>query len=87
MSLGLINEVIEDDLLFEHAKEVARLISSRSPKAISFMKQNINQALEDDFETCLDWEAVRQIYCMETKDFAEGVSAFREKRKPRFLGI
>ena len=87
LSLGLINEVIEDDLLFEHAKEVARLISSRSPKAISFMKQNINQALEDDFETCLDWEAVRQIYCMETKDFAEGVSAFREKRKPRFLGI
>ena len=87
LSLGLINEVIEDDLLFEHATEVARLISSRSPKAISFMKQNINQALEDDFETCLDWEAVRQIYCMETKDFAEGVSAFREKRKPRFLGI
>ncbi|MBI36143.1 MAG: enoyl-CoA hydratase [Alphaproteobacteria bacterium] len=87
LSLGLINEVIEDDLLFEHSKEVARLVASKPPKAISFMKLNINQASEDNFETCLDWEAVRQIHCMETKDFSEGVSAFQEKRKPKFMGM
>ena len=79
--------IIEDDLLFEHSKEVARLVASKPPKAISFMKLNINQASEDNFETCLDWEAVRQIHCMETKDFSEGVSAFQEKRKPKFMGM
>jgi 2-(1,2-epoxy-1,2-dihydrophenyl)acetyl-CoA isomerase len=50
------------------------------------MKSNINLATGTDFRTLLDREAETQMRCAMTEDHKEGVSAFMEKRQPKFQG-
>lgn len=85
LALGLLNEVVEGDVM-ERAKELARQIANGPPQAISYMKQNINRAMQADFKTCLDWEADRLIRVAQTDDHKEAVRAFVEKRAPVFTG-
>ncbi len=50
------------------------------------MKVLINRAAFYGFENFLENEIEYQIQCSLTQDFAEGVKAFAEKRKPVFRG-
>ena len=66
--------------------ELAAQIAGGPPLAISYMKQNINRAMQADFKTCLDWEADRLVRVAQTEDHKEAVRAFIEKRAPEFRG-
>jgi len=81
---GLIWACVEDDELQERAREIAARLRDSSPTAIRETRRLIDRAATVSFddqvreERCVAQEIIR------TPDFAEALSAFRERRKPRF---
>ena len=84
--LGLFNRVVSGESLPEEAFALAAKIAAGPPIALRWMKANLNRALEADLETCLRYEADRMVRSAQTDDYTEAVSAFGEKRAPRFQG-
>jgi 2-(1,2-epoxy-1,2-dihydrophenyl)acetyl-CoA isomerase len=86
LALGLVNEVVADELLAERTRALAQSIAAGPPIAIRYMKQNLNRAVGADLRTCLAEEAERMVRCTRTEDHREAVQAFMAKRKPVFSG-
>ena len=86
LRLGLTNWVCEPDELSERTRAIAARLAAAPPTAMGYIKENLNRALVDGLEGCLDLEATHHVHCMETADHREGVAAFLEKRPPVFEG-
>lgn len=84
--LGIFNRVVPDDQLEREALALAQQLAAGPPVAFRYMKQNLNRALVEDLQTCLDFEADRMVRSAFTEDFREAVEAFQQKRAPRFKG-
>ncbi len=54
--------------------------------ALRYMKDNLDEALQFDFATARDHEAMRLVRLTTTADHKEAVQAFIDKRKPVFKG-
>lgn len=84
--IGLINRVVPEGKVMEHAEETARIIAQRSPVAVRLAKEMINRSSE--IEKGLAMMDVASFgLCFASEDHVEGINAFLEKRKPRFKGI
>jgi enoyl-CoA hydratase len=83
---GLVNEVLEPEKLLPRAMETAFQLAAKSPLALEAAKQAINRALGGDHEDNLAREADRFGVLFATEDAKEGLSAFAEKREPKFVG-
>ncbi len=86
LRIGLINRVVADDALQGETIELARRLASLPPVGIGLTKRAINAAWANDLPTQLDYEAMLQTTAGRTRDHREGVTAFLEKRKPKFTG-
>ena len=84
--MGMINSVVEDDELMKHAIAMAERLAEAPTAAIGQIKQLLDASAASDLATQLDRERMSQIKMGQTKDFAEGVAAFLEKRPARFTG-
>ncbi len=83
---GLINFIVPAaDLAAETAKLAARLAQGPT-RAIANTKRLINMSLEQSLESQLQAEAMSFADCAASEDWIEGVTAFAEKRKPKFRG-
>ena len=83
---GLVNAVFEPSELVERTLETARLLASKSPVALAYAKEAANLALQGAHEASLTQEASFFAILFSTEDAKEGLSAFAEKREPRFVG-
>ena len=83
---GLVNAVFEPSELVERTLETARLLASKSPVALAYAKAAANLALQGAHEASLTQEASFFAILFSTEDAKEGLSAFAEKREPRFVG-
>jgi enoyl-CoA hydratase len=83
---GLVNAVVEPEELLPRAMETAFRLAAKSPLALEAAKQAINRALGGDHEDNLAREADRFGVLFATEDAKEGLSAFAEKREPKFVG-
>jgi len=84
--LGLVNRVVAQDQFETEVTTWAARIATGPLTSFRYMKANINLATHTDFRTLLDREAETHLRCGQTSDHKEGVSAFLEKRAPKFTG-
>jgi len=86
LRIGLVNGVFEPAELMDRTLEVAQTIASKGPLAISAAKAAINHALQGDHVENLEAEAEAFGELFSSADAKEGMTAFVEKRDPRFTG-
>ncbi len=82
---GMINRLEDDAELMPKALELARTLA-QGPKSLGLIRQMYWQGLDNSYAAQLDLEAKLQTQAGLTRDFEEGVAAFREKRPAQFTG-
>jgi enoyl-CoA hydratase/carnithine racemase len=86
LSIGLVNRVCAKNELMEECLKMAAMIYETGPIAIEQAKYAINKGIETDLHTGLAIESNAYWVTIPTKDRLEGLAAFREKRKPKYVG-
>lgn len=83
---GLVNRVIPLTDLEEKSMNYALRLAKGPGRALGMMKKIVDQADKSDLASILEQERVTQTMMAVTEDHKEGVQAFKEKRKPNFVG-
>jgi 2-(1,2-epoxy-1,2-dihydrophenyl)acetyl-CoA isomerase len=84
--IGLVNRVVPDAELQALAKEWAERLATGPTFAIGVSKHLLNRGTEVGLDSSLEEEAYAQTIVSNSDDAKEGLSSFREKRKPAFQG-
>jgi len=84
--LGMIYKFVPLEEFEETVQRIAQKLANMPTKALGLIKQTFNQSLTNNLEQQLALESKHQIEAAGTEDYAEGVAAFIEKRKPNFKG-
>jgi enoyl-CoA hydratase len=83
---GLVNGVFAPDQLLVEVMKIAVGLASKSPLALEAAKEAVNRALAGEHAANLTREADRFGELFSSEDAKEGLTAFAEKREPRFTG-
>jgi enoyl-CoA hydratase len=85
LAIGLVTQVVDDAELLDTAIRTAALIAANNRYAVTKTKQLMWQNLEAvSLDAAVELENHVQGVAMQTRDFAEALQAFREKRPPQF---
>ena len=84
--LGLVAAVVPAAALPQTTHDLAERLANGPTRGIGLTKRLLNAAEDAPLDEALDIEAALQELAGRTKDHAEGVAAFAEKRDPRFEG-
>ena len=83
---GLIWKVAEDDMVRDEGRALARRLAGGPTFGLGLTKRAVQAAAENDFATQLALEAELQGRAARSEDYAEGATAFLEKRPAKFTG-
>ena len=83
---GLVERVVAQEDVLEAALGIARTIAERSPHAVAVLRELARTCRDLPLEEGLRREAEGFRRCLASEDGLEGVTAFLEKREPRFTG-
>jgi len=84
LALGMIDRIAAD--LVAETESFAKALAAAPPIAIAGIKRALAASERNDLLVQLDLEAEHQTRAFESNDAGEGMSAFFEKRAPRFKG-
>jgi enoyl-CoA hydratase/carnithine racemase len=84
--IGLVNHVVPHAELMPTVLELATTVAKSAPRVVRLAKESIYRSLTSDMESGFAREAEVQMECFYSDDFLEGLTAFKEKRRPRFNG-
>jgi 2-(1,2-epoxy-1,2-dihydrophenyl)acetyl-CoA isomerase len=83
---GLVYKVCEPAALVDDAFACAKHLATQPTRALGMIKRAFNRSLGVELEGQLAYEEELQREAGRSADYAEGVAAFLEKRKPNFTG-
>ena len=86
LQLGIVSKVVAPEELMPCVHELAQKIAAGPPIAIRLAKRALYRSQDCDLRSALEFETYAQNICSETEDAREGITAFVEKRPPRFQG-
>ncbi len=84
--LGMIYKVFALEDFEAEVNKLALKMAKMPTKALGMTKDLLNKSITNNLEQQLALESKYQIEAAQTEDYAEGVSAFVEKRQPNFKG-
>lgn len=84
--LGFVNRVVPAEEIDAVVADWAQRLSAGPPIALAMTKRLLDRSFEQPFEQALDDEARTQTVNFGTADTVEAITAFLEKRDPRFRG-
>jgi len=83
-SFGLVTRLTEAGSALDEALQMAAGLAAKAPLAVGIAKLVLNACSEVDLDTGRRFERLGQSVLKKTRDHAEGVAAFIEKRKPQW---
>ncbi|SLM28374.1 putative enoyl-CoA hydratase/isomerase yngF [Desulfamplus magnetovallimortis] len=86
LSIGLVNRICAPEALMSECMAIADMINETGPIAVEMAKYAINQGIDTNLTTGLAIESNAYRVTIPTEDRIEGLTAFREKRKPVYKG-
>ena len=86
LSLGMLYKVVSVEDFEAETQKIAKTLAQMPTQAIGYTKQLLNASMTNDLKTQLEIESKLQIASAQSEDYAEGVDAFINKRKPEFKG-
>ena len=84
--LGMIYKCVPLEEFEETINKLAIKLANMPTKALGMIKELFNKSMTNTLEEQLEMESKYQIEAAQSEDYAEGVTAFIEKRKPNFKG-
>ncbi len=86
LRIGLVNKIVPPGELDKVAMDMAKEMASKGPIALRYAKEAVHKGMDFNLEQGLRLEADLYLFLHTTKDRVEGITAFREKRTPKFEG-
>ncbi|MFZ4058457.1 MAG: enoyl-CoA hydratase-related protein [Ferruginibacter sp.] len=84
--LGMIYKFFPDETFVQESMQIASTLAQMPTTGLALTKQALNASFTNTLEQQLQVEDQLQFKAAHTQDYAEGVQAFIEKRKPNFIG-
>ena len=86
LQIGLFDEVVAPEQLLPRCLEIATLIATKGPVAVSYCKHAVNVSAESTLAQGQAYETELFAQTFATQDQKEGMAAFIEKRPANFTG-
>jgi 2-(1,2-epoxy-1,2-dihydrophenyl)acetyl-CoA isomerase len=86
IELNLANKVVPAAELESETLKIATAFATGPTKAYGYIKRMMDRAAAVSLDEALDYEVFMQDAAGRTQDYTNAVEAFKEKRKPEYLG-
>ena len=86
LSIGLVDRVVPAAELAAETERLAQAIAAGPPIAIAGIKRALRASEKNDLRVQIELESENQLAAFRSKDAAEGMAAFFEKRAAKFSG-
>ena len=86
LRIGLVHQVVAPDELASRVQQVASSIASQAPIATRYAKEVVLKGMDMTLEQGLRLETDLNVILQTTRDRAEGVASFLERREPTYTG-
>jgi 2-(1,2-epoxy-1,2-dihydrophenyl)acetyl-CoA isomerase len=86
LEIGMIYRVVPNDQLATEAMKLAQTLAEMPTRGLALTKRALNASMGNNLDSQLELEEELQREAGRTRDFEEGVAAFKEKRPPVFKG-
>ncbi|UYN91162.1 MAG: enoyl-CoA hydratase/isomerase family protein [Anaerolineales bacterium] len=86
LQAGLVNRVVADEQVLDAALELAGVVAERPAVAVRLARQAVRYGLARTLQEGMELERRNYLMTYDTQDQKEGMGAFLEKRKAKFVG-